>query len=180
VLLFPSFIELEVKPAPEPELGADTFICIRNRELDYELYPGEFYRYAWSTGQISDRISVKKEGFYKVTVYDQYGCEGEAAVTIREQCPTRTYIPNAFSPNYDGTNDTFTVLGTDIVSLHLQVFDRWGTLLFESTDFTPWDGRYRGRWVNPGVYVWVAVIEGINENAEPYTERLTGSVTVVK
>jgi gliding motility-associated-like protein len=177
---FPSFIELEVKPAPEPELGADTFICIRNRELDYELYPGEFYRYAWSTGQISDRISVKKEGFYKVTVYDQYGCEGEAAVTIREQCPTRTYIPNAFSPNYDGTNDTFTVLGTDIVSLHLQVFDRWGTLLFESTDFTPWDGRYRGRWVNPGVYVWVAVIEGINENAEPYTERLTGSVTVVK
>lgn len=177
---FPSSIELDVMPTPEPKLGPDTIICIRNRELDYELQPGDFFRYAWNTGQISDRISVKREGNYEVTVYDQYGCMGFDSVTIIEQCPTKIYVPNAFSPNYDGNNDTFTILGTDIVSLHLQIFDRWGTLMFESKDFTPWNGRYRDQWVGPGTYVWVAVIEGFDENAKPYTETLSGSVTVVK
>ncbi len=177
---FPSFIDLEVVPTPAPDLGPDTIICIRNRQLDYELYPGDFFRYVWSNGQLNERISVKTEGAYEVRVFDQHGCIGVDSVNIVEQCPTKIYVPNAFSPNYDGTNDTFTVLGTDIESLHLQIFDRWGTLMFESTDFTPWDGRFRGKWVGAGVYVWVAVIEGFDEEAKPYTERLSGSVTVIK
>jgi gliding motility-associated-like protein len=177
---FPALTEVTIIPTPEPDLGPDTIICIKNSDLEYVLDPGSFYRYEWSTGQLSEEIVVRQEGQIAVTVFDQYGCKGSDEVQITEQCPTKIYVPNAFSPNYDGTNDTFTVLGTDIESLHLQVFDRWGTLMFESTDFTPWDGRYRGQWVGPGVYVWVAVIEGFDENAKPFTERRSGSVTLVK
>ncbi len=177
---FPEFLDVHINPTPQPELGPDTIICIKNSDLEYVLEPGNFSRFEWSTGQLSASIVVREEGMINVKVYDELGCAGTDEVMITEQCPTKIYIPNAFSPNYDGTNDTFTVLGTDIAGLHLQIFDRWGTLMFESTDFTPWDGRYRGKWVGPGVYVWVAVIDGFDENAQPFTERRSGSVTLMK
>jgi len=177
---FPAHTEVEVIPTPKPELGMDTILCLRNRALAYQLYPGPFARYEWSTGALNESLVVRREGDYSVRVFDEYGCTAQDSITIIEQCPTKIYVPNVFSPNDDGINDTFNVLGADIAGIHLQIFDRWGNLLFESTNGQAWNGRYRDEWVDPGVYVWVAVIEGFDEMAEPYTERLSGSVTLVR
>lgn len=64
-------------------------------------------------------------------------------------------VPNAFSPNGDGTNDIFRVKQDyrSIISFHAWIFNRWGKKLYEWTDITGgWDGTYHGRDVPDGAY----------------------------
>ena len=68
---------------------------------------------------------------------------------------SKFYVPNAFSPNGDGLNDTFGVVGHGILVYKLQVFSRSGNLIFESNDTNlEWDGTYMGNKVPVGVYVY--------------------------
>lgn len=68
------------------------------------------------------------------------------------------YVPNAFTPDNDDYNQTFTpqfTSGIDIYNFHLMIFNRWGELLFES--FNPskgWNGNYGGIPCQDGVYTW--------------------------
>ncbi|MEY4126763.1 MAG: hypothetical protein RL737_952 [Bacteroidota bacterium] len=63
------------------------------------------------------------------------------------------YVPNAFSPNNDGNNDVLYVRGLFVEKMIFRVFDRWGELVFESTDVNfGWDGIYQGRKLDPDVY----------------------------
>jgi gliding motility-associated-like protein len=56
------------------------------------------------------------------------------------------YSPNAFTPNSDELNNTFKPVGANILNFHMQIYDRWGTKLFETTDITHgWDGTYKNQ-----------------------------------
>lgn len=92
------------------------------------------------------------------------------------------YIPNAFTPNNDGQNDIFTVYGRGFERYRLQVFNRWGEKMFESNDQNVgWDGTYRGKKMNPGVYVYyvdINFIDGIVP--KEYLEYRKGSVTLLR
>ncbi len=76
------------------------------------------------------------------------------------------FVPNAFSPNEDGKNDVFVPgFGSDctLASYDLRVFNRWGTLVFESlTPETGWDGEFRNQPAPQGVYLYTIqyVLEG--------------------
>ena len=74
-------------------------------------------------------------------------------------------MPNAFTPNGDGKNDTFRVIGTppeNITSYNFQIFNRWGQIVFNTSDIEKaWDGRLNGQYCEPGVYVWeISYIDG--------------------
>ncbi|HBW86044.1 MAG TPA: hypothetical protein DEF82_04680 [Crocinitomicaceae bacterium] len=63
------------------------------------------------------------------------------------------FIPNAFSPNGDNENDVLYVRGIWIEKMIFRIFDRWGELVFESTDVANgWDGTFRGKKLEPDVY----------------------------
>ena len=65
------------------------------------------------------------------------------------------YVPNTFTPNGDGLNDTFGVAGEAIEEFRMQVFNRWGQLVFESKNaMDRWDGTYMGEPVPMGTYVY--------------------------
>lgn len=65
------------------------------------------------------------------------------------------FVPDAFTPNGDGSNDLLLVRGRFISSLDFKVFDRWGELVFETTDQRAgWDATFRGKAVDPAVYVY--------------------------
>lgn len=69
------------------------------------------------------------------------------------------FIPNAFSPNGDGINDFFNVLGFQIQSVQINIFNRWGELIFESSGIDQgWDGTYKGKSVEIGAYVYLVQI----------------------
>jgi gliding motility-associated-like protein len=91
------------------------------------------------------------------------------------------YIPNAFTPNSDGINDGFKAVGIGVVEFKLQIFDRWGALIFESNDINKaWDGSVNGKGDSEStkqeVYVWKAEVKDVrNEN-----HYLIGHVTLLK
>ena len=73
----------------------------------------------------------------------------------KEDCTCEVYIPNAFSPNFDGRNDQLSLF-TDcsIESINYTVYDRWGELIFQSDiPYQWWDGTFRGVPCLTGVYV---------------------------
>jgi len=65
------------------------------------------------------------------------------------------HVPTGFTPNSDGLNDFFTILGSGVERFQLQVFNRWGELIFKSQSLNnKWDGYYKGSIVPMGVYVY--------------------------
>jgi gliding motility-associated-like protein len=90
-------------------------------------------------------------------VFNAYGCSDTAYADVFIETDATLYIPNAFTPNGDGMNETFypVGIGADETNYELLIFDRWGNLLFESTTWNEgWDGMYEGKLCQEDVYVW--------------------------
>jgi gliding motility-associated-like protein len=178
---YPSPAEVVVHELPQPFLGNDTIVCGDDQSPLLTLNPGDFALYRWQNNAPGPDFDVQQEGLYWVRVTDENGCSGEDSIFVRDLCPTRFYIPNVFSPNDDGVNDYFSVFGSDILGLQLSIYDRWGSLLFQSDDIEArWDGYYRGKAMTPGVYVWVAQIEGYRKDGTFFTVTEKGAVTLVR
>lgn len=107
---------------------------------------------------------------FTVTITDPNGCRSTDSLAIIVQKNRPLYIPNAFSPNADGSNDYFTIYGgVSARSIHiLRIFDRWGELLFEGKDLPlgseplGWDGSFRGQPLPSGTYIYYAEVEFID------------------
>lgn len=123
---------------------------------------------------------------YKVTVISGDGCEATDRVIIRVDNEPHIYIPNAFSPwNEDGENDKVYIFadGDQVVQINsFQIFDRWGAMVFQKTDFQPndpaygWDGRHLGKLLTPAVFSYYAEILLIDGRVVLYK----GDVTIVR
>ena len=110
----------------------------------------------------------------KILLTDYNGCVATARTDIFVRKALRIYIPEAFTPNGDGTNDHFFIYGDEYLEriTSMEVFDRWGSMVFKTTDLSPqddsqgWDGTFRGRPALPGVYVYyikVLMTDGAEE-----------------
>lgn len=77
---------------------------------------------------------------------------------IRVKRPVRLIFPTAFTPNKDRLNDTFSVAGLYIESMKLQIFDRWGRMMFSTENNEAWDGTFEGRVMPESTYIWKAFI----------------------
>ena len=106
---------------------------------------------------------------YSLVMTDQNGCTARASVEVRVKRDRAIYAPNAISPDGDNFNDAFTIFGKGIVSIkNLRVYDRWGNAIFWGKDLPPnvveagWKGDFRGKAMNPGVFVWYAEIEWLD------------------
>jgi len=123
-----------------------------------------------------------EEMIYTIYVTDANQCRDTTEARVLFDAEISVFIPNAFTPNDDGINDVFYVYGHGIVKVHLKIFNRWGELIFESTDRTVgWDGTYRGKMMNPGVYVYYTDIEFVTGKSPPeYIKYKKGSVTLIR
>lgn len=80
--------------------------------------------------------------------------------------PVSVYLPNAFTPDGDGLNDTFGAVGEGISEYHLVVFNRWGEVVFESTDINvKWDGYLATEKAPAGAYSYVVKGRGFEFGA---------------
>ena len=84
------------------------------------------------------------------------------------------FIPNVFTPNNDGINDCFRIENPDVQSYFMQIFDRWGVLLFESRNINEcWNGLYHDRPMPAGVYVCVVRLRACNGEIVTRSEMVT-------
>jgi len=121
---------------------------------------------------------------YRLTVITEIGCSTTETFVVNVKKNRAVYVPNAFSPNQDGNNDIFMIHGgPEVVRVkNLRIFNRWGALVFSDGNFPTddpthgWNGMFKGRPVNTGVFVYHFEIEFV----DGYTKTYKGDVTVLR
>jgi gliding motility-associated-like protein len=108
---------------------------------------------------------------YRLVVLEEEGCRATASVVIEVNGQVDVYVPTAFSPDGNDNNELFRpYAGSQVQSIRVfKVFDRWGELLY-NIDTDPlresgvfgWDGRLRGKLMDPQVFVWQMEVELID------------------
>jgi PKD repeat protein len=124
-------------------------------------------------------------GFYPITltVENQYGCTAKAVDNIVIEDVFLVYVPNAFTPNDDGSNEYFkpVINGRQFIrTYHFWITDRWGTVVYDSTDPDhAWIGNVRngGYYAETGTYQWQLIINRTDTD-NPYTAQ--GHVIVLR
>jgi gliding motility-associated-like protein len=118
---------------------------------------------------------------YIVEVTDSMGCP--ATALIRVVVEPNVYVPNVFDPTSTEGNDRFTLLSRQPLNVRwLRIYDRWGSQVFEQTNFQTndfskgWDGSFKGQDLDPAVFVFMAEIE----YEEGRIIQIKGDVTLLK
>ncbi|HHB52308.1 MAG TPA: gliding motility-associated C-terminal domain-containing protein, partial [Saprospiraceae bacterium] len=99
-------------------------------------------------------FNLTDAGIYTISV-EVESCLFSKQFTLEiEDCNIPIYFGNSFSPNDDGINDLFFPQGQDFEGRTLQIFDRWGGLLYQPKEAPfAWDGTFNGQPLNTGVYI---------------------------
>jgi gliding motility-associated-like protein len=113
---------------------------------------------------------------YMLQVTDADGCISSKGFTV--MVITKIMVPNAFSPNGDGKNDLFRpIYGSDISQVILNVYNRWGQLIFEDRGtHKGWDGNFGGKPQPEGTYIW----ELRYKTSSGESKSLAGSFLLIK
>ncbi|MDI1355915.1 MAG: gliding motility-associated C-terminal domain-containing protein [bacterium] len=121
----------------------------------------------------------QEQGHYPVVlvVRNTWGCVDSVLKVIDVEEDFQVFVPNVFSPNDDNLNDVFVVLGRGIKYLHLSVYNRWGTIIFESKDqMSGWDGTYKGEPCKSDIYNWKLEVTSIRGESK----NMTGHVSLIR
>lgn len=173
-----------VKPLPKVDLGPDMSICPGGRPLVLKDNINEANKNAtwkWNNprGENSPVFTVTAPGSYFVNVTID-GCTASDEVIVKRSCYID--VPNAFTPNGDGTSDYFLprqLLSADLSDFKMTIFNRWGGVVFETNSLSGrgWDGTMNGVKQPIGVYTYVINAKfGNNHSSENYA----GNVTLIR
>ncbi|MBK7870585.1 MAG: gliding motility-associated C-terminal domain-containing protein [Saprospiraceae bacterium] len=156
--------------------NCDSFVRLSLRVVDEsfdtvraKIFSGEFYKIG--------RLRYDQKGDYNVVLASSQDCDSLVHLILDLY---QVFIPNAFSPNGDGSNDRFTIFGgEDLVSINnLQIFNRWGGLVFQKQHFQPndaalgWNGLFKNEPAQSGVYVYLAQLEMDDGVERPFSGSL--------
>jgi gliding motility-associated-like protein len=101
-------------------------------------------------------------GSYRVCLiaFNQYGCSDTSCQQVTAIVTPVVDVPNAFTPNGDGANDVVFVRGYGIDKMSWRIYNRWGQLVFVSTNINfGWDGRFKGALQPQDVYVYTLSVQ---------------------
>lgn len=148
------------------------------------------YLYSWSpinslsNYKIYNPLAFPDEStIYKLKMADELGCTKDVEVKINVEevfCKEpNIFVPNTFTPNQDNLNELFRVRGKhiDVESFYFAVYNRWGELIFETTDFSKgWDGNYKGKALDPDVFAYYVKLNCID--GEEFFKK--GNITLIR
>ena len=164
---------IDVTFLPDPVFSVkDTSICTFKRQAVILTAPPGFVGYSWNNGAAtSQTYQVTQPQTVSLTVTDANGCQATQQIKIADECPV-VYIPNTFTPNGDGINDTWVIGGLDETST-VKVFTRWGGEVYQNVGYSsPWNGEHAGKKLAPGVYYYLVT-------AKNGTQKFSGSLTII-
>lgn len=104
---------------------------------------------------------------------NEFGCTDSLIQYIEVYSPFNLFMPNAFTPDGDGINDIYSYTITGVESCHLEIYNRWGEIVFKSDNpYETWNGRLHnvGPELTPGVYPFVMKAE-VERGAYMFTKN---------
>lgn len=162
--------------------GRDTLIL---KDVPFQLNGsgGGIYNWSPTTGlnnwEIANPVTILQDDItYTLTVTTNEGCVDSDQIKIEVFKGSYVFVPTAFTPDGNGLNDLFIPGYQGIKQLdYFSVFNRWGERIFFSKNVSAgWDGTYKAKPVEPGVYVWM--IRAIDYVGKVYEQK--GTVTVIR
>ena len=184
-----AFHPVNAVPRPTAIPASDPITILSGGDAQLNMnYTGTIISYNWLPSQnlscnscpnpLSNPQFTTK---YSVTITDRYGCTNKGDVTVRVICNGQNFfMPNTFSPNGDGSNDIFYPRGSGLDRAKtLRIFNRWGEVVFEKYDMpinsasSGWDGTWKGKKADAGVYVYQLEIYCKNGELISYTGNIT-------
>jgi gliding motility-associated-like protein len=181
---------IQVNPNPIAGFYADPPITTMENPIiifnDTTSSDSAIYSYQWDFGDGSgDNIKSPSHTYAMAGTYDVIlivetinGCMDTIAGQVALTEEAVLFIPNAFTPNGDGTNDTFEIKGTSIADYNLYIYDRWGNQIWSTHNFEEfWDGNdSNGNPVETGTYVYQIIGTDYLQQQVSYQ----GTVTVIR
>ena len=169
-----------VYPTPVADAGPDRYLLEGGDITINASASGNGLSYLWSPPQYLSNsaalnpVCISPEDItYTLTATSVNGCSASDEVFIK--ILKKIKVPNVFSPNGDGINDTWMVQYLDTYpGCTVEVYNRYGQVVFHSTGYSrPWDGRYNGQPLPVGTYYWII-------NPKNGREQVSGAVTIIR
>jgi gliding motility-associated-like protein len=146
--------QIAILQSPEINIEDSIYLCV-NESIILDATNNNA-SYLWSDNSTEKNNKISYSGEYSISVTGSNGCETSKDFNIIDkECGNNiVYLPTAFSPNNDGINDQLHVRGKNITELELNIFNRFGELVFKTNDISiGWDGFYQGEKLNSEVYI---------------------------
>ena len=187
---------------------ASSYLCDAHVYLDLEILPGvpaiqdqyietcmlesvslklneslSEFNITWDNGQSGLIREIQSPGIYSAEISNGCGTEDLIFEVVDIQMPDIDIVfPNIFSPNNDGVNDNFSLVSNKTINqYHLRVFDRWGSLMYDSTNpEDSWDGRHNGQSVPSNSYVYQVSLTSELCGGQLIEETYSGSILLVR
>lgn len=167
--------------------GEDTVaLCNEGDPVILELTDGtRTGTFEWSTGETTNTLTTTTPGTYTVNYFPgNNACAEQYVFEVRLiDCEQILDIPEAFTPNNDGLNDHFTIFGEDIVQFDITIYNRWGELVYSSSDAGElndlnrgWDGTHKGKLQNVGTFVYYIKAR----NSTNISVEKQGNITLIR
>lgn len=190
ICTFEQEYEVIHRPIPNGFAVTDTVICFETEfEITLAAPEGNNFVYYWEdTGETTASVIREEEGEYTVTIIDTTNptdCEITTSVFVDDICPPRVFTPTAMTPNGDGLNEEFLIRSKYALDIKLNIYNRWGEIIFNRVytnsddarkEGNGWNGMHKGKIVPGGVYS--VIVEYISE-LDGKHHRQANHITVI-
>ncbi len=183
-----TLVELSDPPLFDIWLGEDVTIGIGDSVTFDPVYTNNvgFPFFTWDAPDVSTMsctdcraptVSPLQTMIYEAYAIDDKGCEDVDYIQVFVEKNPEVLVPTGFSPNGDGQNELLSVLGRSQQIERIKTFniyDRWGELVYKRENFSindtavGWDGTFRGKEMNPGLFIWTVEVDYIDGSSEVF------------
>jgi len=173
-------MKIRIVPPPKVNAGQDIYVMQDEHMVLQPAVSGTDLKYNWTPNLYLNNPTLKNPTLtgteditYTLTVTGSAGCVAQDQVFVKVLKPIT--IPNTFTPNNDGINDTWAIKELyNYPDITVKIFNRYGMQLFYSQGYgTPWDGTYNGQPLPVGTYYYII-------DLKTYSKLRSGPVTIIR
>ncbi len=165
---------IDVQFSPNPILNIPSAgVCTEAHKSTTLIAPLGMSSYLWNGIPGAETYIMDHPGNVTLTITDVNGCQATQQIEVSDECPD-IKIPNAFTPNGDGINDTWRITGLEYDQTALvRVFTRYGQQVYQSRGYgIAWDGEFQGKKLQAGAYYFII-------SAKNGSQTFSGEVTIL-
>jgi len=170
---------ISIKQPPTIYTGPTQYVSENNSVVLKPVFTGNQLKYNWSPAIYLDKNTVANPVCspnssinYTISVTDEFGCMATGVLAVK--LIRDLVIPNVFTPNGDGINDTWRIKNlADYSDCRIEVYNRYGQVIYKSIGYnTEWTGTSNGKLLSAGTYYYII-------DLKTGTKPLSGSVDIV-